>query len=72
MTHRLSVISLYRQFPARAPKKDTPEFGDIQRHLADMQPGLGRTAFEQAGYQMAALGATLAVAIVGGLLTGTT
>jgi hypothetical protein len=37
-----------------------------------MEPGLGRSATTQAAYQIYALLTTLALAIVGGLLTGTT
>ena len=35
-----------------------------------MEPGLGRSATTQAAYQIYALLTTLAIAIVGGLLTG--
>jgi ammonium transporter Rh len=62
--------SLYRQFPARAPLANTAEFSDIQKHFQGIEAGLGRTAHQQGGYQIAALAMTLAVAIVGGLVTG--
>jgi len=62
--------SLYRQFPARAPMENTTEFAEIKIHFAGIQPGSGRTGAEQGCYQAAALAMTLAVAIVGGLVTG--
>jgi ammonium transporter Rh len=48
---------------------NSTEFLDIKKHI-DVEPGLGRTAAQQASYQIAALGVTLVVAIVGGLITG--
>ena len=37
---------------------------------SDIEPGLGRTAKQQGGYQIATVAVTLAVAIAGGLVTG--
>lgn len=62
--------TLYRQFPARAPTNETsPEFLRVNHHM-DISAGKGRTAAEQASFQIAALGVTLVVAITGGLIVG--
>lgn len=61
---------MFRQFPARVPELNTTEFNQLKSQFADMEPGLGRSATNQAAFQMYALLTTLAVAIVGGLLTG--
>ena len=50
--------------------ESSPEFKLIKDHM-DVSPGLGRTASEQAAFQIAALALTLIIAIVGGLLVGT-
>ncbi|XP_025832930.1 ammonium transporter Rh type B isoform X2 [Agrilus planipennis] len=56
---------LYDIFPARAPT--IPSFNqDVYRHIQ----GDGRTAMQQAGYQILALIMTVVVAIVTGFLTG--
>ncbi|OXA60151.1 Ammonium transporter Rh type B-B [Folsomia candida] len=62
--------SLYQQYPARAPVQNSSEFSEIVNEFADVEPGEGRTAASQAIYQLATLGVTLAIAIVGGSLTG--
>ncbi|XP_057367148.1 ammonium transporter Rh type B-like isoform X1 [Daphnia carinata] len=62
--------SLYRQFPARTAMGKTLDYWDIQYHVENVQPGLGRSALGQGAYQIAALGTTLAFALVGGLITG--
>jgi len=49
-------------FGARAAPNDTTP--------CDASVGLTRTGAEQGGYQMAALGITLLISIVGGTLTG--
>ncbi|XP_070201915.1 ammonium transporter Rh type B-B-like isoform X2 [Littorina saxatilis] len=62
--------TLYRQFPPRVPSNESSlEFQMIKQHM-DVEPGLGRTGSQQAAFQIAALGITLLVAIVGGLLVG--
>ena len=68
--HFFLLNSLYRQFPARAPLANTTEFLEIRKYTNSVEPGLGRTASEQAGYQMVALCVTLAIAVVGGVVTG--
>jgi len=68
-------MSLYDAFPARAPLANSTKFKSIQqialhRNLEPFLPGLDRTAAQQAIFQLAGVGMTIAVAIVGGLLTG--
>ncbi|OQV17232.1 Ammonium transporter Rh type C-like 2 [Hypsibius exemplaris] len=60
----------YTQFPKHAPLANTKEFLDLKALYPDLQPGLGWTPAIQAGYQMAAMGVTLALAIGGAVLTG--
>lgn len=67
----LMLSSLYRQFPAMAPKENTTEFAQLQEILGhDLHPGYGRTPNVQGAYQIATLAITLAVAIAGGIVTG--
>ncbi|XP_041373232.1 ammonium transporter Rh type A-like [Gigantopelta aegis] len=61
--------SLYEQFPARVPTVNSTGLAEIMSHV-NVEPGLGRSAMGQAGYQLVALAVTLAIAIVGGVLTG--
>ena len=61
--------SLYQQFPARAPAKNSSHFQD-NSGLPLFIPGDGRSAADQAGYQLLALGVTLVIAVAGGLITG--
>ena len=58
-------FSLYLVFPARAPSNLT-----VDEILLGIEPGDGRTAGEQAGYQLALLASTLFIAGTGGLFTG--
>lgn len=62
--------SLYRLFPARSPVNGSSEVLDAKYYHRKIQPGQGRSASEQAGYQIAALVVTLAISIIGGLGTG--
>ncbi|RZB40446.1 ammonium transporter Rh type A, partial [Asbolus verrucosus] len=57
--------TLYEIYPARASPNETatPEYDFLR-------PGLGRSAGEQAGYQILALVVTVAIAIASGLITG--
>lgn len=56
--------SLYDMYPARASPTAAPT-PDYQ-----VTPGLGRSAGQQAGYQVISLLVTLAVAVVSGFITG--
>ncbi|XP_034162772.2 solute carrier family 12 member 5b isoform X2 [Pangasianodon hypophthalmus] len=62
--------SLYQTFLYRAPQVGDPRLEELQKLIPGLEGGLGRTAQEQALYQVAALGSTIAIAIVGGVLTG--
>ncbi len=66
----LLCYSLFRQFSARAPLEGTPEFIELEQHIEHLEPGLGRSASTQGGFQIATLFVTLAVAISGGIVTG--
>ena len=60
-----SVHSLFLVFRARAPANLT-----TQEILLGLEPGNGRTAAVQAGFQLALLASTLLISIVGGIITG--
>ena len=64
------IISLYRQFPARAPLEGTPEFETIHHFVNLHEGGLNRSASLQGCYQIAALFMTLAIAIASGVVIG--
>ena len=49
---------------------NTTEYFEIKSHVNSIEPGLGRTGSQQAGYQIVALLVSLALALVGGLITG--
>ena len=61
--------SLYRVFPAMAPRENTTRLAAIRQFLP-IEGGSVRSAAEQTGYQLAALTVTLAIAVVSGLVTG--
>ncbi|XP_011310156.1 ammonium transporter Rh type A isoform X3 [Fopius arisanus] len=60
--------SLYQVFPARAPS--TGDESAELRVYSGIHAGHDRTAGQQAGYQLLALGITLGNAIVSGVITG--
>jgi ammonium transporter Rh len=60
--------NLYDFYPARAPIANTTEF--YEQKLIPSQAGAGRSAWEQAGWQLIALAITAGFAIVGGAITG--
>lgn len=62
-------LSLYQQFPARAPVENSSQIHD-NPGLSLLIPGEGRSAGDQAGYQLLALGVTVVIAVAGGLITG--
>lgn len=63
--------ALYTFYPARTPVLNSAEFNTFNLTNTDFsQGGDGRTGMQQAGYQIVALAMTLAVSIVGGLVTG--
>ncbi|OWF53145.1 ammonium transporter Rh type A-like [Mizuhopecten yessoensis] len=63
--------SLFEIFPGIAPTYNSTDYTKYHDGLqSGWSAGLGRTSHEQGGYQFAALGVTLVIAIVGGALTG--
>lgn len=57
--------SLYKFYPSMAPLLNSTD-----TVASAVVSGLGRTPLQQSGYQLAAMGVTLGLAIVGGALTG--
>lgn len=53
-----------------APLNGTEQYMNLYMMNPEIEPGLGRTAKQQGGYQFATVAVTLAVAISGGLVTG--
>ncbi len=62
--------SMYQIFSHRAPPEGDPKLLELQKLVPGLKPGLGRTAKEQALYQVAAIFSTIAASTVGGLITG--
>ncbi|XP_042367068.1 ammonium transporter Rh type B-like [Plectropomus leopardus] len=62
--------SMYQIFSHRAPPEGDPKLLELQRLIPGLKPGLGRTAQEQALYQVAAVFTTIAASGIGGILTG--
>nr|KAI8747398.1 ammonium transporter Rh type A-like [Biomphalaria glabrata] len=61
--------TLYRQFPAMAPEESTQELAELNK-VHQIEAGQGRSAKEQAVFQLIALVVTLGFALVGGLFVG--
>ena len=65
---------LYVFYPSRTPMFNSTEFNQYNLTIADdgmfKDGGLGRSATQQSGYQIAALCLTLSVACIGGVLVG--
>lgn len=62
--------SFFEIFTHRAPVEGDPKLHELQMLIPGLQPGLGRTANEQALYQVAAVLSTMGVSLLGGILTG--
>ena len=62
--------SLYLLFPRCAPEEGTDELEAAKAKLSSIEAGEGRSLGMQAVYQLIAMGVTLAIAIVGGAVTG--
>ncbi|XP_054464745.1 ammonium transporter Rh type B-A-like [Anoplopoma fimbria] len=62
--------SFYEIFSHRAPVEGDPKLQELQMLIPGLKPGLGRTAREQALYQVAAVFSTIGVSALGGVLTG--
>ena len=54
----------------RAPEENSTALFDIQANLSSVEAGEGWSSGRQAGMQAAALGTTIGMAIVGGIITG--
>lgn len=62
---------LYVFYPSRIPSVNSTEYALLNMVKSEFKEGgMGRSAFEQAGYQFAALMMTLVVSIVTGFVTG--
>ena len=64
--------SLYEIFPYMAPRENTTEYLQLvaNPNFVGIEPGKGWSNSKQGSHQAAALGITLGMAIVGGLITG--
>ncbi|XP_019951985.1 rh50-like protein [Paralichthys olivaceus] len=62
--------SFYEIFTHRAPVEGDPKLQELQMLIPGLRPGLGRTAREQALFQVAAVFSTIGVSALGGILTG--
>lgn len=62
--------SLYEIFNHRAPMEGDPQLQELQMLVPGLQPGLGRTAREQALFQVAAVFSTIGASALGGIVTG--
>lgn len=63
------LYSVYELYPALAPLEDSDELAEINHHFI-ISPGLDRSPALQAALTLAALAATLAVALPAGIITG--
>lgn len=54
----------------RVPERNTTLYEEITEAIGYVEPSFGRSAQQQALYQLVALGVTLLIAIVSGILTG--
>ncbi|GCB71145.1 rh50-like protein [Scyliorhinus torazame] len=61
---------LYDTFPERVPKEGDVKLAELARVLPQLKPGGGRSAWDQAQYQAAAIGVCLGIAVLGGTVTG--
>ncbi|XP_036067747.1 rh50-like protein [Oryzias melastigma] len=62
--------SMYQIFSHRAPPEGDPKLLELQKLIPGLKPGLGRTARDQALYQLAAIVSTIAASAAGGVFTG--
>ncbi|CAG2222915.1 CD241 [Mytilus edulis] len=62
--------SVFVIFHGRAPGFNSTEYKHYHNTNSTWEPGLGRSGMEQGGYQIVALIITLAIALVGGTITG--
>lgn len=62
--------SFYQIFTHRAPREGDPKLLELQKLIPGLHPGLGRTASQQALFQIAAVFVTIGLSAIGGILTG--
>ena len=61
---------MFNMWSSLAPGKNTTEHMKLVNLGVTFDAGEGRTATAQAGYQIAGLVVTLAIAVIGGIVTG--
>lgn len=69
-TEEIYGPSMYQIFAHRAPPEGDPKLLELRQLIPGLKAGLGRSAQEQALYQVAAIFSTIAAAAIGGVLTG--
>lgn len=52
------------------PTSESPDFAELQEQYPSIQPGNGRTALTQAGYQILTILVSMFISAVSGLLCG--
>lgn len=62
--------SMYEIFTHRAPMEGDPKLQELQMLIPGLKPGLGRTAQEQALFQVYAVLSTIGLSALGGIITG--
>ena len=65
-----SLCSMFTLWSARAPEKNSTEYLRLTNLGVTFDAGEGRSAKAQAGYQIAGLAVALAIAVLGGIVTG--
>ncbi|XP_067133254.1 LOW QUALITY PROTEIN: ammonium transporter Rh type B-like [Centruroides vittatus] len=63
-------FGIYELFPALAPLENSTDLYEIHADYVPIDAGKNRSTSQQAVYQLVALVSTLAISIIGGLLTG--
>ena len=66
----LLSFSMFALWSARAPGKNSTEYLRLTNLGVTFDVGEGRSAKAQAGYQIAGLAVALAIAVLGGVVTG--
>ena len=61
---------MFNMWSSLAPAKNTTEHMKLVNLGVTFDAGEGRTAKAQAGYQIAGLAVALAIAVIGGIVTG--
>ncbi|GAB6024250.1 hypothetical protein CHUAL_008946 [Chamberlinius hualienensis] len=69
-TEYIYSFKLYAVYPAMAPEANSQRYFEIRGHLSYIKPGIGRTASQQAVYQLIAATTAVAIGLFGGCVTG--